>query len=236
VLGTARTLLGAEPLDVFVAAGHGRSYGRWSRVLARGLPSILDCGLWSAAGAVNARATRALVTDVGNDIAYGAAPAELAGWVETCLDRLGAFQADVVLTLLPTASLARLRKWQYHVFKSVLFPGRRLPFAVLHQRVAEVNARLAEAAGRRGVTVVEPDAAWYGPDAIHVRRDRQLAAARAMLSAWGGGRLAGPPPVPEVGRVACRGLSPEWQTICGLPRRRRQPAAVLADGSRISLF
>ncbi|MBK7641467.1 MAG: hypothetical protein IPJ19_00210 [Planctomycetes bacterium] len=33
------------PRDVFVAAGHGRSYGHSSRYLARELPSILECGL-----------------------------------------------------------------------------------------------------------------------------------------------------------------------------------------------
>ena len=50
VVGTARRLLGPMP-HVFVAYGHGRSYGVRSRVLIRGLPGILNCGLWPAPSA-----------------------------------------------------------------------------------------------------------------------------------------------------------------------------------------
>src|SRR6185295_11056994 len=31
------------PLELLVAAGHGRSYGSWSRYFARELPPILEC-------------------------------------------------------------------------------------------------------------------------------------------------------------------------------------------------
>lgn len=231
VLATARALAGPGPLEFFVAAGHGRCYGRWSRVLVRGLPSILDCGLWPAAlGAAPAR-TFALVTDVGNDVPSGAAPADLAGWIDACLARLGELGADTVLTLLPAASLERLPPWQYHLFKGLLFPGRRLPFPVMRQRLTEVNVRLAELAARRGVKVVEPRAAWYRADAIHLGRRQRPAAWRAILSGWETTANGGPP-----GPLACRGLAPEWQTVCGLSLRRPQPSAVLPDGTRVSLF
>jgi hypothetical protein len=94
VLATARARLGPEPVEVFVAAGHGRAYGRWSRVAIRGLPAIVDCGLWRALDRGTAPATYALVTDIGNDLAYGATAAELAGWVGTCVERLAALGAD----------------------------------------------------------------------------------------------------------------------------------------------
>ena len=225
-LAVGHARLGPGPMDVLVAAGHGRSYGRWSRVFVRGLPAILDCGLWQALAAAG-RPTHALLTDVGNDIAYGATPAELAGWVDACLARLAGARA--IVTLPPIARLTRLAPWQYHLFKAVIFPGRRLPFRVFHARLAEVNARLGDLGARHGATVVEPPADWYGADPIHVTRARRAAAWAAILAGWGPGPASAP-------RVGCRGLAPAWRTIGGVSLRRPQPSAALPDGTRISLF
>lgn len=235
VLAAAHRLVGPGPLEALVAAGHGRSYGQWSRVLLRGLPGILDCGLWSRARWGGDLPTYALVTDVGNDLAYGAPAADVAAWVAACLERLRDLQADTVLTLLPGRSLARLRPWTYHVLKAVLFPGRRLPFPVVLARVAEVNARLRDLAAGAGVAVVEPDAEWYGPDRIHIRRSRRGHAWSAILGRWGGshGPVEGPGAPPGFGRL--RG-APEYRTLAGIALRRRQPSLVLADGSGVSLF
>jgi len=233
VLASARSRLGPGPLEVLVAAGHGRSYGRWSRVGFRGLPAIRDCGLWAAAGGATGAVTHALVTDIGNDLAYGASAAELAGWVGACVERLEAMGAQIVLTLLPSGTLARLAPWRYHLFKAVLFPGRRLPLRVLRERVADVNERLA-ALGPR-VRLVEPEAAWYGPDTIHIRRSRRAAAWTTVLSPW---NAAPDCAAPGGGapRVSLPGLAPELRTILGITRRRAQPSRALADGTTISLF
>jgi hypothetical protein len=228
VLGAARARLGPGPLEVFVAAGHGRSYGRWSRVLVRGLPAIRECGLWAALDRGGAP-THVLVTDIGNDIAYGASSAELAGWIETCLARMAGDGVRPIVTLLPAASLARLAPWQYHVFKTVIFPGRRLPFSVFHERLADANARLTELAARHGAVVVTPPAEWYRADAIHLASRRRVAAWHTILGSWGG--------VPDLaGPVRYRGLAPAWRTVCGVSLRRAQPSTVLPDGTSISLY
>lgn len=235
VLATTRRLLGPGAMEVFVAAGHGRSYGRWSRVLLRGLPGIVGCGLWAAARPAGGRRTYALVTDIGNDLAYGASPDEVMGWVTTCVERLAAMQADVVLTLLPAESLTRLTPWRYHLLKAVIFPGRRLGFRRLQARVAEVNERLATLAARHRLTLVEPAAEWYGGDAIHIRRSRYPRVWPRILSYWApnaGAALDGRPP----GRLACRGIRPESWTLCGVALGRRQPSGRLPDGTPLSLF
>ena len=89
LIGAALGGSGAAAADVFVAAGHGRSYGEWSRTMGRGLPGIVDCGLWPAlASRRRENAGVAVITDIGNDLAYGVSGARLAGWVETCIERL----------------------------------------------------------------------------------------------------------------------------------------------------
>ncbi|MGH7264299.1 MAG: SGNH/GDSL hydrolase family protein [Candidatus Rokuibacteriota bacterium] len=235
VLATVRDVLGAEPLEIFVAAGHGRSYGRWSRVFVRGLPGIVGSGLWAAAAGTAGRHAYALVTDIGNDLAYGATPDQLVGWVTTCVERLARMDARTALTLLPARSLARLGPWRYHVLKAVVFPGRRLGFRLLQARVAEVNERLEVLALRHGCAVVEPPADWYGRDAIHIRRDRHAVAWPRVLSHWepaAATALGGPPP----GRLHCPGLRPEVWSLCGVRLGRRQPSGRLPDATPVSLF
>ncbi len=236
VLRTARSTLGPGPMQVFVAAGHGRSYGQWSRVLFRGLPGILQCGLWAAAAKATGAGMYALVTDIGNDLAYGTSPGDLARWVGVCLDRLGEIGANTALTLLPAPSLSRLPPWQYHLFKALLYPGRGLPFVALQDRVAEVNERLMDLASRRRVTLVEPKARWYGADAIHIRRSQRAAAWAEILSGWERPSDQAPAPPPASSRLACRGLRPERRTLFGIRLRRPQPSGVFPDGTVVSLF
>ena len=231
VLATVLARLGPGPLEVLVAAGHGRSYGRWSHAFARGLPPILGCGLWPAARRPIDGRTYALVTDIGNDIAYGASPAELSGWVTACLDHLEELGAEIVVTLLPAQSLARLSRWQYHLVKTLVFPGRRLPYATFHAHVAEVNARLGALAAERGLTLVAPQPHWYGRDTIHVRKSQRPSAWASILSRWNGSLTEEP-----IRRVSSRGLTPEWQTLFGVSRRRPQPSGRLDDGTIVSLF
>jgi hypothetical protein len=73
---------------VLAALGLGRSYGARSRVLLRGLPGILQSGLWRQLESLPPAPTRALVTDVGNDILYGSSPEQILEWVEESVARL----------------------------------------------------------------------------------------------------------------------------------------------------
>ncbi|HEV8673778.1 MAG TPA: hypothetical protein VGX21_07025 [Methylomirabilota bacterium] len=234
ILSLTQSRLGRGPKEILVAAGHGRSYGRWSRVFLRGLPGIIDCGLWGRLPATPDVPTYALVTDIGNDLAYGASPVELAGWVEACVDRLAGVGARIVVTGLPARTLARLTPWRYHLLKAVLFPGRRLSWRTLNQRVVDVNERLTTLAAGAGMPVLEPEPCWYAPDAIHIRRGQRPAAWRAILSGWDAtsaeGRAEGPGP------VRCRGLVAECRTVAGVTLRRAQPSGVLEGGTTVSLF
>ncbi len=35
-----------DPLKLFAAHGHGRSFGMWTRIGPRELPSVVDCRIW----------------------------------------------------------------------------------------------------------------------------------------------------------------------------------------------
>ncbi|MCA9248510.1 MAG: hypothetical protein KDA42_15400, partial [Planctomycetales bacterium] len=157
-------------LEIFIAAGHGRSYGLASRVLGRELPAIRTCDLWTVIPQREAMPTYALITDIGNDIAFGATPNEITSWIETTIDHLGAIEARVAMTGLPMASLDRLGPWRYSLFRQVLFPGSQVRWRQALERAAMLQSKLDTLARDRHVFQIEQPGDWYGWDPIHVHR------------------------------------------------------------------
>ncbi|MHC4948701.1 MAG: hypothetical protein ACYTG1_10620 [Planctomycetota bacterium] len=233
VVETARRVAGG-PVEIVAALGHGRSYGMTSRVLARTLPAILECGLWPALDAAPpAPSTRALVTDVGNDLVYGAGVETIIEWIDACLARLAAHGAETTLALPPLDGLERMRRWQFAAVRAILFPGRPIGFDEARAGARALHAGLVELAARRGVPVLRPDPAWYGLDPIHVRL-------RAWPEAWwrllGGGEPARPARWSLRRWIRVRTALPEHCRLLGRPIGRPQPVRRLADGTTLALY
>lgn len=221
------------PLEILAALGHGRSYGMWSRLLGvRQLPGIVDCGLWQDLDRRAPLPTLALVTDVGNDLLYGAGAPQIAGWVGTCLDRLAERGADTVVTLLPLASLEKVSPVRYHIVRSILFPGRRAAsWDAMLDSVRELNERLRELGLAHGARLVEPSPSWYGVDPIHVRRSMRH-------EAWN--RILHPLQLPDDGSLPVGGRLPLFGAaelrLFGVPRRNPQPVCRFKDGTTVALY
>jgi len=220
------------PVEVLAACGHGRSYIAWSRYLGiRRLPGIAGCGLWQALEDRPARPTLALLTDVGNDLIYGAEVTRIARGIETCLERLAARQARIVLTLLPLARLERLSPWEVRLAVSLLFPGRQAPWPALLERARELDEQLRRLGREHGAQIVEPEASWYGIDPIHLRRSRRREIWERLTGAVG-------EPLPAAGPVRVRLplLGAETLRLAGRTFHTSQPALHLPDGTTLALY
>jgi len=226
------------PLEILLAYGHGRSYGMDSTVLARTLPGIIHCGLWDDLASRPPAPTFALLTDIGNDIMYGAEPATILGWVDQCVDRLAGVDATVVMTTLPMASVRRLRPAVFRFFKAMFFPGRPITLAQAVERAEAVEAGLRELALRRPVRTVEPRLEWYGPDPVHVRLSAWSRAWPAILSAWRDGRASSAPPVRGSLRAAfaIRTTMPARHALLGRWRVNPNPVRRLGDGTTAAMY
>lgn len=175
----------SRPVDLFCCQGHGRSYGQWSYAAVRGLPAIIDSGLFDALPAPSPLSPRlALITDIGNDLLYGHSPERIAGWIQQVIQRLDPDRTQLVLTQLPLAALSELGKMRFHLVRSVFFPGCRITWDEMHEHVSELARLLSELAAAREVQLVEPPAEWYGWDPVHVRHSRRLEAWRQICSHW----------------------------------------------------
>jgi hypothetical protein len=161
-----------EPTRLFVAAGHGRSFGLPNTVMGRTLPSLLECGLWQSLDQQRPASgtLQVIITDVGNDILYGASVDEIVDWVTECVDRFTALGGNIVLTSLPRESLVSLKPSRFRFFRTVLFPRSRLSFGDCMDQARELDQKLVELATDRSVSLVGTEPHWYGADPIHVRR------------------------------------------------------------------
>ena len=232
----ARSLAG-EPIDIWGAFGHGRSYGLKSRVLGRSLPGITPCGLWTNLAGSPACETVAVVTDLGNDLLYGVDVPQIIGWVNWCVDRLHEQNARVVSTRLPLASVRRLSPARFRLMRSILFPRSEMTLDKVIRLAEELDAGVVDLATRFGIGVVEPRPEWYGFDPIHVLR-RQRHAAWSEILGCGFSRTDRDVPASTSSLRMPRlwQLAPERRWVFGVERTRTQPVAEMTDGGRVFLF
>lgn len=219
--------------EVVVALGLGRSYGSSSRILVRTLPGILQSGLWQRLEASPPAPTRALITDVGNDLLYGFGPERTLAWVEECVLRLRRFTGDIVLTDLPLASLRRLSRSKFLLFRSMLFPRCRLSLEQTLDEAERLTAGLAELAASRGLRFFRMRPEWYGFDPIHVRPRMWRVAWREILCGDAAAASRGPSWLEALRLLS---LPPEQQRLLGLEQVTPQPGRTLRRGGRVWLY
>ena len=235
VVDTARSLWNG-PLDILVAAGHGRSYGMSSRVLARRLPSILSCGLWSDLSQRPPLPTAAVVTDVGNDLLYEAPVTQITAWVTECLSRLASHCEQIVVTQLPLDSLLRLSAWRFYLLRTALFPRCRLSLKTALQYARELQDGVVASAAKYDARLVAPRREWYGLDPIHIRR-------RCRPAAWHGilGACQDDAKIEQATTSFWRWLQlirqrPQSRHWLGRHQQQAQPVCRLPDGTALSLY
>lgn len=225
----------AVPLDVMAALGHGRSYGMTTQILGRRLPGITPCGLWNDLESRPALPTRALITDVGNDMLYGAPVPEIAAWLDECVERLSALGAEVAITALPMENLPRITPWHFRLLKAVFFPRSTLTYEQGIERSKQIQAHLERLAAERGVQLLPQRPEWYGIDPIHHRRRLRPQVWQEFLAPLVdqpiNGRLSRAPGVVRPWR-----LIPHRRWLFGVERIKPQPVVQLDDGTHISVY
>jgi hypothetical protein len=236
IVETARSMF-AQPLEMFVAKGFGRSYGQQSKFFGKKFPGILQSNLWSAMAAARPLPSVAVMADIGNDLAYEAPVESIVRWVETTLDRLTVQGARLVLNNIPIATLRGVGPARYHFFREMLFPSCRLSRKEMLRRAEQLSEALYHVAESRKTPVFSGEIDWYGIDPIHPRRSFSGEIWRRML-----GELAGPGSLVSLTRptrstaLRLHRLRPESWVQFGVARRAEQPSARFADGTTIALY
>ena len=220
-------------VEIYGALGHGRSFAMSSTFVVRTMPGILQSGLWTAIARLPRAKTLVLMTDVGNDLVYGASAVRISGWVEECLARLPE-SAQVTVTLLPMESLRGLSEARFALFRRFFFPGRSLQLNDLLSEAEVLSARLEALVQDSRVTIVEPAPGWYGLDPIHIRAGAQAEAWSEILGGWGDAESTLEMPLAARVRVLC--CRPEQASVLGFKVGTQQPSLELEGGTVVGLF
>jgi hypothetical protein len=153
------------PIEIGLACGPGRSYGlRAGNPLVR-YPPLRDVVFPRAAEVP----TVAILSDVGNDIAYSQRPDTAAGWVAELAARLERQRTQVVLTGVPVDSLRGLPSWLFVILRSLYYAGQTVTREDVMQRLDDLQAALKQLASQRGYLFLPTDSRWYGLDRFHLR-------------------------------------------------------------------
>ena len=227
----------AEPVDVMIAAGFGRSYGIESNVLGRVLPGIVDCRLFEDLKARSPATTLTLLTDVGNDLLYDVPVDRIIEWLDRCLNRLKEQTDRLILTQIPISSLSSLGSTKYRIMRTVLFPGCRIGLKTMLRRAERLSERLTDLSRNYDAHLVVPRADWYGWDPIHVKSRLRMRVWEKFFSADSSHVSS----VDEARRSMRRmphlhRLRPSYRRVFGFVQRRAQPCGRLRDGTAISLY
>ncbi|MBA3652238.1 MAG: hypothetical protein H0W66_12345 [Chthoniobacterales bacterium] len=181
--------------------------------------------------------TFAILSDIGNDLAYETPVEKIVQWIEATLDRLAALGARMVLNNIPLASLEGVGAMRYQVFRELFFPNCKLPRKEMLRRAEQLSAELETVAERRQMPIFSGESAWYGLDPIHPRRalagkiwTRMLG---ELITPGGAAELVRPTPA---AKLKLRRLQPRSWSQFGVLRSARQPNARLNDGSTIALY
>jgi hypothetical protein len=237
IVDVARHAAGG-PVEIVAAMGHGRSYGLTTSIPFRTLPSIRDCGLWSALSNRPALPTWSLLTDVGNDLLYGCPPAQVAQWVHECAGRLRGLSTPLAFTALPLQSIHRVGALRFHAFRRVLFPKSKLQLSVAKQYALELDAAVRRLAEQHAAELIAPSATWYGFDPIHIRVAVQRHAWQTIFSSLARKDFLSEARARATWREWYRVMTmrAERSIVYGRAREAAQPAVMLADGSTVSFF
>lgn len=224
-------------VEVFVAHGFGRSYNWKSSIPYRTLPGILPCGLWDDVRKRPSLPTFALVTDVGNDLLYGAGAQQVVDWVGECLARLKQLEARIVVTELPIESILATTNVRFQIFRTIFFPPSRLTLESVYDLAQRTNEGVVELSNRHGCERLQMPKQWYGIDPIHIRRTFRCAAWQRVVDAWREPTAAKEKCVfPWKNRYLLNRARPQERWLLGRHQTCSQPSIVLADGSSVAVY
>jgi len=173
-----------QPVQLAAACGHGRAYGRQTRVGPRSLSSLSECGLWTTLEAPpqSDTETTAVLTDIGNDALYGDTFDGMLDRIDRCIVRLQPHVDRIVVTQMPVESIRGLSYVGYHMVSRFFFPAvTPRPYERVFDELSSAAAKLADIVAKRDAILVEQQAEWYGFDPIHIRSDMRETAWRTFL-------------------------------------------------------
>ncbi len=171
--------------DIFVAHGPGRSYLKRAGLPLLRFEGISRCGLFDDLEKevikVSKPIIHALITDIGDDLAYNQKPEQIALCIEFLLRRLKNLGAEIAVTPLPETSIHRLTSGRYYLLRTFFNPFCHVSFREMMRNVSLLTESIAVLCTQYSAKLLYQDHSWYGFDRIHLLRSYRGIAYRNWL-------------------------------------------------------
>jgi hypothetical protein len=241
-----RRLAPSGPVEYYVAHGPGRSYGTIAGVPGIEFTPLRSCGLREALEARWRSAGRppvsVLLTDVGNDVMYGASARGIAAWVREIVESFRSLGARTAITSVPVESVLSISAWKFGLIRPILYPRYPMRRRDVFTRVVQVQDALEELGRDLAADILPARREWYSIDCIHVARrwrrrvfgtwaDALLE--RAEGSASGSERSAARL---SISSARLRLVRPAEMYLFGRRLTRAQEGVRIADGARLYVY
>ena len=154
-------------LEIGVASGPGRSYGlRAGNPLVRYEPlKFVDFGF---TGEVSGEKI-ALLTDIGNDLAYSQKPATILKWVFELAQKLQDQGYRVIFGGVPLRSLSTIDARFFQRLAKLYYPSGSVTKELITRDLKEVDIGIRELCRERDLLHVELAPEWYSFDRFHLK-------------------------------------------------------------------
>lgn len=193
------------PLEIGLACGPGRSYGLSAGNALVRYPPLRRVEFPQPP-------QLAILTDVGNDLAYGQEPSVVLGWMTELATHLERQGARVVVTGTPLENLRSIPPWLFQAVRCLLYPGSPITRQGVIQALEDLTGGLRALACERGYLYLEADPGWFGFDRIHLHRAHYQRCWERWLEAWRPRvRRHSRPPTWRLSPARCWVLGREWR-------------------------
>jgi hypothetical protein len=157
-----------HPVNFINAIGPGRAYYACGGVLSASYPPIGSLPIFSIQDKFALKDGRniVLLSDIGNDIAYGTPTENIIVELEKIVTKFEEMQADILICPIPSSLIDKLTPQIFNTLKTVLFPRSKVTMREALEAIHKVN-NFVNNDLRGRVRVIEGLELYMGWDLIH---------------------------------------------------------------------
>jgi len=157
-----------RPADFVHAMGPGRGYVIRGGIFNVTYPPILNCGILETAR--NKRKKNqpvvALITDIGNDIMYGASPEEIIAGLQYLLNTFDEFATNIFITSIPIDLKNDIGEFYFRILRQIFFPKSPAEYSQTSKTIEIVNQFILQSSNAK-ISVIDDMQQFCGIDKIH---------------------------------------------------------------------
>jgi len=157
-----------RPVSFVHALGPGRGYVRQGGILNATYSPILNCGILKEVGdrSVSNQQVVALITDIGNDIMYGAPAEEIIGGLRSLFGTLQEMGAISLVTSIPVDLKNDVDEFYFRALRRIFFPNSPVEYHQASEAVRAINKFIFESSNDK-LKVIGGLEQYCGIDKIH---------------------------------------------------------------------